>query len=185
MIADLSNVDVMLKPVYWVIEFCEDGVNGWIVKRQVDCMVEGMDGNAGWPLGWHEADCLFGSSNGLIAFIMSGWDIVWVRLLIIGSSGRGSRHCTRSKHLLELNYHGIYKGLLMCWLQYLRWESTVGVAVDQRSWAVDARGLIKGRSAPKQSLYCFSFWWTITKLVPIQLHHWNVKKMVASNDITN
>jgi hypothetical protein len=28
-----------------------DGVTGWIIERQVDDMVEGMDGNADGPLG--------------------------------------------------------------------------------------------------------------------------------------
>jgi hypothetical protein len=50
-ILDLFNVDVMLKPVRWVIEFCGDGVTGQTVQCQVDYMVEGMDGNACKPLG--------------------------------------------------------------------------------------------------------------------------------------
>jgi hypothetical protein len=34
--ADLFDVDVMLKSVRGVIQFCGDGVTGRIVKRQVD-----------------------------------------------------------------------------------------------------------------------------------------------------
>ncbi len=49
-IADLFYVDVMLKPVGWVIEFLGDGVTGRIAEHQVDDdMVEGMGGNAGRP----------------------------------------------------------------------------------------------------------------------------------------
>jgi hypothetical protein len=50
-IADLFNVDIMLKPVCGVIELHGDGVTGQTAEHQVDYMVEGMDGNAGRPLG--------------------------------------------------------------------------------------------------------------------------------------
>ncbi len=89
-----------------------DGVTGQIVECQVDYMLEGMDGNAGGPTGRQEADCLLGSSSGIIAFIIIRWDVVWVRLLVFVSSGHGSRHC-RLKYLLEFNYCRICNGLLM------------------------------------------------------------------------
>ncbi len=98
-IVDLFNVDVMLKPRYWVVELCGDGVTGQIVECQIHDMVGGMDANAGGSLGWQEADCLFALLNGIIAFIIIGWDVVWVRLLVFGSDWHGSKHC-RLKYLL-------------------------------------------------------------------------------------
>jgi hypothetical protein len=44
--------------------------------------------------------------------IIIGWDVVWVRLLVVGRSGHGSGHC-RSKYLLGWNYRGICNRLLM------------------------------------------------------------------------
>jgi hypothetical protein len=51
-------------------------------------------------------------SSGIIAFIIIGWDVVWVRFLVFGSSGHGSRRC-RSNYLLGFNYCGICNGPLM------------------------------------------------------------------------
>ncbi len=59
-------------------------------------MVEGIDDNACWPLGQQEVDCLVRLSNGVIAFIIIGWDVVWVKLLVFWSGLLDSRHC-RSK----------------------------------------------------------------------------------------
>ncbi len=50
-IADLFNVDVMLKYVRGGSEVLGDCVTRWIVECQVDYIVEGMDGNAGGSFG--------------------------------------------------------------------------------------------------------------------------------------
>ena len=50
-IADLFNVDVMLKSVRGGSEVLGDCVTRWIVECQVDYIVEGMDGNAGGSFG--------------------------------------------------------------------------------------------------------------------------------------
>ncbi len=50
-ITDLFDSDVMLKSVHGGSEVLEDCITGWIVERQVDCMVEGMHGNAGGSSG--------------------------------------------------------------------------------------------------------------------------------------
>ncbi len=92
-IADLFNVDVMLKPVWWIIEFCGDGVTGQIIEPQVDDRVEGMDGNAGGPLGWQKVDCLVVLLNSVIMFVIARWDVVWVWLLVFGYGWLKSGHC--------------------------------------------------------------------------------------------
>jgi hypothetical protein len=45
-------------------------------------MVKGIGGNAGGASRCQEVDCLDGSSNVSIAFVIVGWDVVWVRLLV-------------------------------------------------------------------------------------------------------
>ena len=50
-IADLFNIDVMLKSVCGGSEVLGDCAIGWIVECQVDYMAEGMHGNAGGSSG--------------------------------------------------------------------------------------------------------------------------------------
>jgi hypothetical protein len=56
-------------------------------------MVEGMGGNAGGALREQEVNCSVGSSNVGIAFVIIGWDIMWVRLVVFECGWLDDGHC--------------------------------------------------------------------------------------------
>jgi hypothetical protein len=50
-VAYLLDVDIMLESFGCIIENTGNSVNRWTVEGQIDDMIKGMDGNAGWATG--------------------------------------------------------------------------------------------------------------------------------------